>query len=162
MRTSTAQRLCSLRRSSTSLYINLNWFSGKSNEDRDGTKDEKAGDSSSEQSRAVAGGVADTMDSMENFKRSQRVGKLTRKLVQDLASTTIEGVAADGKVKVILDGQQRPLNVDIDESYVNDADVSDLCSAITAAMSDAHAKSIERMDEKMKSLYSELGLPSSG
>ena len=100
------------------------------------------------------------VDSMENLKRAQRAAKMTSRLVQDLSSTTVEGTAADGKVKVILDCQQRPVNVKIDEGYVEgmDADVSDLCSALTEAMTDAHSKSLEKMDEKMKSFYAELGL----
>lgn len=98
------------------------------------------------------------VDSMENFKRAQRAGKMTRKLVQELSSTTVEGTAADGKVKVIVDCQQRPVNVIIDESYVTSSDVADLCASLVLAMNDAHAKSMDRMDEKMKSFYSELGL----
>jgi DNA-binding protein YbaB len=150
--------------SCTALFINLGWFTGR-NEDnhRDGNIDTNGDVSESGASRtAVMGGVASTMDSMENVKRTQRAGKVTRKLVQDLASTTVEGIAADGKVKVILDCQQRPMSVDIDEGYLEKVLVGDLCVALTSAMSDAHAKSIERMDEKMKGLYSELGMPSGG
>jgi nucleoid-associated protein EbfC len=98
------------------------------------------------------------MDSMENFKTAQQVGKMTNSLVYELASTTVEGSAVDGKVKVIFDGQQRPVNVQIDEAYLEQVDSSDLSAALTTAMKDAYRKSSERMDEKMKSFYVDLGL----
>ena len=77
-----------------------------------------------------------------------------------------------------MDGQQRPVSVKIDASYfevmlpssggggassTDDASLfaEELSSAITAAMQRAHAKSVESIDEKMKSLYNELGIPSS-
>lgn len=142
----------------TVLFINFGWFSGRQNENDDDPNNMESlmGAASS----AGMGGVASTMDSMENFKRTQRAGKMTRKLVQELASTTVEGSAADGKVKVVLDCQQRPVRVDIDQTYIDEVGVADLCSAITSAMSEAHAKSLRRMDEKMKNFYTELGLPS--
>jgi DNA-binding protein YbaB len=130
------------------------------------------------------------MDSMGNFKNAQKVGQLTQNLVQDLSRTMSEGTAADGRVRVVLDGQQRPVSVKIDPSYfevmlpasatvataagggeaggassssTDDASLfaEELSSAITAAMQRAHAKSVESIDEKMKSLYNELGIPSS-
>jgi len=105
------------------------------------------------------GGVAGIMDSMENFKTSQQVAKFTHGLVQDLAGVTVEGVAVDGKVKVLFDGQQRPLAVQIDEAYLKSGvDASDLSTALTAAMKDAYQKSSEKMDDKMKSFYVDLGL----
>lgn len=142
------------------LYIQLGWFSGGKGNNNDSTESEGGKDSlkNSESSGSAITGVTGMVDSMENFKRAQRAGKMTRKLVQELSSTTVEGTAADGKVKVIVDCQQRPVNVIIDESYVTSSDVADLCASLVLAMNDAHAKSMDRMDEKMKSFYSELGL----
>lgn len=126
--------------------------------------------------------VGGVMDSMGNFKNAQKVGQLTQNLVQDLSRTMSEGTAAEGRVRVVLDGQQRPVSVKIDASYfeamlpaggagdvggsassTDDASLfaEELSSAITAAMQRAHAKSVESIDEKMKSLYNELGIPSS-
>lgn len=98
------------------------------------------------------------MDSMENFKTAQQVGKMTNSLVQDLQKETYEGVAMEGKVKVVFDGQQRPIGVQIDEAYLAGADASELNTALTSAMKDAYQKSSEKMDEKMKSFYIDLGL----
>ena len=114
--------------------------------------------SSSNTNKAGLGGVAGIMDSMENFKTAQQVGKMTNALVQDLQKETFEGVAVEGKVKVLFDGQQRPVGVKIDDTYLAGAEASELSSALTAAMKEAYQKSSEKMDEKMKSFYIDLGL----
>jgi len=81
-------------------------------------------------------------------------------MVQELTAMTVEGSSPDGKVKIVFDCQQRPVSTFIDEAYFETSDVSDVSNAVTAAMKDAQTKSIERMDDKMKAFYSELGLPS--
>jgi DNA-binding protein YbaB len=147
----------------STLFISFNWFS-KSESNGEGDDDVSGspmlGDGSKLSSSASSGmvGVAGVVDSMENFKRVQRVGKMTTRLTQELASTMVEGTAADGKVKVTMDCQQRPINVFIDENYHDSTGVVDLCTALTIAMEEAHGKSLDRMEEKMKNLYSELGL----
>lgn len=127
-------------------------------------------------------GVASIMESMDRFRNSQRVGDKTNGILQDLSNTYVEGVAADGQVKVTLNGQQRPINVQIDDGYLQtliDAKAAagtgsgkvngkkipgtttvaqDLCDVLIQAMQDGHAKSIDKMEEKMKGFYSDLGL----
>jgi DNA-binding protein YbaB len=108
------------------------------------------------------GGVAQVMQSMDGFKKTQQVGLLTSNLVKDLVeSTVVEGSAADGKVRVFMDGQQRPKRVQIDEEYKEAVDVDDLCSALLEALQVCYAKSREKQEGKMKDLYTELGLPPS-
>lgn len=104
------------------------------------------------------GSVASIVDSMGDLKTAQRVGQLTDSLVKELSTTVVEGTAMDGKVKVSFDCQQKPVGVTIEDGVVGEVDAATLSDAVTMAMQDAHSKSIERMDEKMKSLYAELGL----
>ena len=104
------------------------------------------------------GGVASIVDSLGDLKTAQRVGQLTDSLVKELSSTVVEGSAVDGKVKVTFNCQQKPVGVTIDEGFMSEVDATTLSNAVSTAMQDAHSKSIERMDEKMKSLYAELGL----
>ena len=142
-----------------------------SQEDADGASSSSSSGGSSSNNNSNSrnnvfglGGVAGIVDSMGNLKNSQRTGKMTSSLVQELASTTVEGVAQDGKIKILFDCQQRPVSVKIDESYFEDQKVQpgaavDMAAAIQMALQDGHAKSLEKMDEKMKSLYAELGLP---
>jgi len=98
---------------------------------------------------------------MERFKQSQEVGKRTAAMLQELGASTVEGSAANGKVRVYVDGQQRPSSVDVDEKYLATVSADDLNAAMTAAMQDAHTKSMELMEEKMQILYTEIGLVSS-
>ena len=153
-------RFVQRHRRQTVLHINFGWFSGKGdNEENEELDPNSLMGTAASATNAGIGGVATTMKSMESFKRSQRVGRMTRKLLQELSSTTVEGSAADGKVKVVLDCQQRAVRVDIDQGYKDEVGASDLGSAITSAMNDAHSRSLERMDDKMKNFYTEVGFP---
>jgi DNA-binding protein YbaB len=132
----------------------MNWFG----------REEQRNSTVQDLSKGSLGGVAGLMDSMDGYKRSQKIGKITNSLVQDLASTMVEGTAENGKVKVVYDCQQRPISCHIDEAYWQESaekgtsDFTDLANAVAAAMKDAHSKSMEQMEEKMKRFYSDLGL----
>ena len=134
------------------------WGDGSVKDESSTKKPTSSSTASSSSNKAGLGGVAGIMDSMENFKTAQQVGKMTNSLVQDLQKETFEGVGAEGKVRVLFDGQQRPVGVKIDETYLAGIDASDLSVALTTAMKDAYQKSSEKMDEKMKSFYVDLGL----
>jgi DNA-binding YbaB/EbfC family protein len=124
--------------------LHLNWFSNK--------KDERP------RQKNDIGGVAQVMDSMEQLRKTQDVGKLTASILEELDGLSFQGSAADGKVRVIFDGQRRPKGVEIDDTFLASADADDLQVAITTAMKEAYEKSGEKMEEKMKALYVELGL----
>jgi DNA-binding protein YbaB len=115
------------------------------------------GGSSTSNSNNEDSGVDQVMDSMQSFKTNQRLGSLTSGMLQELASVTVEGRSEDGKVRVVMNGQQYPIACQVSD----DADMITINSAMTEAMQDAHAKSLATMEAKMKSLYEDLGLPSS-
>lgn len=162
----------------------MNWFGfGGNNNDGESTNDsnlssdasstvlltasskDSSGKSSLSGSKTGGSGVVTIMDSMDQLKRSQRIGKITATLVQELKSITVEGSSENGKIKIVFDGQQNPISTYIDESYFREqqqqrsnADpTNDLANAITAAMKDARMKSVEKMNEKMKNVYNDLG-----
>eukprot|EP00957_Ditylum_brightwellii_P172211 13109623-Ditylum_brightwellii.AAC.1 len=136
--------------------MNLLWFGkDKKKEQRDG--DIVKSDKGQQQLRSTD--MGETVSTMENFKKAQDIGKRTSTVLHELSSMMIEGVAADGKVRIFVDGQQRPTGADIDEKYLASVTVDDLNTAVTAAMQDAHIKSTEQMEEKMQALYAEVGLP---
>jgi DNA-binding YbaB/EbfC family protein len=142
-------------RKSTSLFINLHWFGSKNENDEQNNGEALAADG-----KGTLGGVSGIMESMDGFKKSQRIGKMTGALVHELSSMTVEGTAENGKVKVTFDCQQRPVDVFIDDAYFDSANAADVSDAITTAMKEAHAKSTEKMDEKMKNFFAQVGLPS--
>jgi DNA-binding protein YbaB len=129
----------------------LLWFGNDEKKAKNDQKDTK------QQSKSKMGTTATTM---ENFKQSQELGKKTSSLLNDLTATSVEGSAGKGKIKVIVDGQQRPKLVEIDEDYFAQVGVEDFTEALAIAMQDAHDRSTKIMEDKMASLYIELGLPS--
>lgn len=137
----------------TSLSV-FGWFQSKDDEKVDS-------ESLNEAVTANLSGVAGIMNSMSNFKTSQRVSDRTNTVLQDLANTIVEGTAADGKVKVTFNGQQRPMGVQIDDGYFQSlgrkTGAGELNKALTEAMREAHTKSSQKMEEKLKALYSDLG-----
>lgn len=134
----------------------LFWFTAKKDEPRNNNSNNNNSDKNDSNSNIAS--VTQVMDSMDDLKRVQDVGKLTATLLEELDRLVIEGSAANGKVKVLFDGQQRPKGVDLDDAFLASADTDDIQSAVTKAMKDAHAKSLEKMEEKVKALYAELGL----
>ena len=110
-------------------------------------------------SKPKEGSIGETAYMIESFKKAQFVGKRTEVISQDLAKLKCEGSSENGKVKVIFDGQQNPIGVTIDDSFLLNVSNVDLASAFTEAMQDAHSKSRQVMKDKVQSLYSDLGLP---
>ena len=109
--------------------------------------------------------LADASNVIESFKTSQRIGEQSGAALQELASTFVEGTSVDGTVKVTFNGQQMPVGVEIDESYLKSIvseegtdGIDKLCSALTDAMQSAHYLSGIQLEEKMQSVYSNLGL----
>ena len=105
-----------------------------------------------------SGAVAEMMESMSTLESAQRMGKLTTSILQDLQSSIVEGSAQDGKVKVSFDCQQKPVRVSIDEGYYAEASASEMAASLTLALQDGHAKSIDKMEDKTRTLFSEFGL----
>jgi DNA-binding protein YbaB len=124
-------------------------------------KKEKEENSKTAQSTKQNSKMGTTATTMENFKQSQELGKKTGSLTQELSSIQVEGVAAKGKIKVFVDGQQQPMSVEIDEEYFKQGGVEEFSEELLIAMQDAHDKSIQIMQDKMQGLYSDLGLPPS-
>lgn len=140
------------------------WFGGGGGGDQQANNNEANTDHSTSDGGAFESigkslsGISGTMMAMENFKASQRIGKTTEALVQDLSTISIEGSSSNGKVKVTLDGRQQPIGASMEEAFFKEASASSVTTAFVEAMQDAHAKSKDTMNDKMKGFYNELGL----
>jgi DNA-binding protein YbaB len=151
------------RAGATSRLFAFLWFGGSDDEKQNNDSDDKV---ASSRANNNLGGVANIMDSMGSFKTSQRVGERTNAVLQDLSNVLVEGSAADGKVKITYNGQQVPMGVQIEDTYFQSLKgrgkdgAEELGIALTQAMQEAHSKSAAKMEEKLKSLYSDLGLES--
>ena len=130
-----------------------------------GDKASSSTDPSSPSSTSVAS-MTNVMESMKSYETAQRVARSATATLNDLSNTFVEGVAADGKIKVIFNGQSVPVGVQIDENYfksiVKDGSsgsggLAELSSELTKAMKDANLKAASKLDDKMKSLYNDFG-----
>ncbi|KAL3795110.1 hypothetical protein ACHAWO_009273 [Cyclotella atomus] len=118
-----------------------------------------------------------TVKMMENHRRSQDAAERTASIMEELANTVLTGKSKAGYgamglggsgVKVTFDGTSRPINVEVDPKFLFSSSesgvisVEDLNTAITEAMVDGYEQCSKLMEEKMKLLYEQLGLPKEG
>jgi len=142
----------------TSTSRNLfSWFKGDSKEHKTNDQEDNNSNMIQQQPSTQSNepiSVGSTASMMEKFKRSQEVGVRTGTLLDEITSTTIIGNAANSRVKVFVDGQLRPIGLEIDESLEGEQ----LTTAILSAMQDAYSKYEVNMVEKLQVLYGSLGL----
>lgn len=134
----------------------LPWFGDAST-----NKNEDENNIEEEQSQPPAN-LVNVATVMEDLKNAKKIGERTNNVLQDLSNILIEGSAAEGKVKVTYTANQKPMGVQIDPEYFQslkgDKEGSnELSLAITQAMEEAHTKSAVKMEEKLKTLYADLG-----
>ena len=139
----------------------FSWFK----DSQDDKKDEEV--DTDDANSQLSENIADTSRVIESFKSSQRIGEESGAALQELSATFVEGTSGDGNVKVTFNGQQMPVGVEIDESYLKSIaaeegkdGVDKLCAALTDAMQSAHYLSGIQLEEKMQSVYSDLGFDS--
>lgn len=103
-------------------------------------------------------GLGKMKELTEAFKKAQQVQEGARRLQEELEQMEIEGESGGGMVKVVLSGNQEPLNVTISPDVLGEgAEV--LSDLVTAAMKDAYNKSTATMRERMEELTGGLNLP---
>mmetsp|Transcript_28455 Transcript_28455/g.69028 ORF Transcript_28455/g.69028 Transcript_28455/m.69028 type:complete len:211 (-) Transcript_28455:57-689(-) len=108
------------------------------------------------------GNVASVIDSMSNFKKSQRIEERTNTVIKDLSATMLTGESSDGKVKITFNGQMKPMGVEIDPEYfqtlkADEEGSTQLSTAIQQALADVSEKSTRKVEEKMKGIYQDIG-----
>ena len=82
-----------------------------------------------------------------------------KNLEDDLADRVVEGSAGGGMVKVLVNGQQEPLDVKIDPDLMEEDDLEFLQEMVLAAMRQAIQKSKELAEEEKNKLAGDLGVP---
>ncbi len=106
-------------------------------------------------------GLGKMKELTEAIKKAQEVQQGAARLQEELEAMRIEGESGQGLVKVVMNGNQRPLDVTIAAEAMNEgADV--LSDLVMAAIVDAYEKSTGTMREKMEDLTGGLNLPGFG
>ncbi len=93
------------------------------------------------------------------MKQAQKLQKKMMKLQEELAERTVETTAGGGMVKVVANGKQQLVSIDIEKEVVDPEDVEMLQDLVLAAVNDALAKSQEMVSSEMGKLTGGMNIP---
>ena len=100
------------------------------------------------------------MKGMGNMmKQAQKLQAKMLKLQEELAEKTVETSAGGGMVKVVANGKQQIVTIQIEKEVVDPEDVDMLQDLILAAVNDALQKSQEMVSTEMSKLTGGLNIP---
>jgi len=101
-----------------------------------------------------------SMKGMANMmKQAQKLQAKMLKLQEELAEKTVETSAGGGMVKVVANGKQQIVAIQIEKEVVDPDDVDMLQDLILAAVNDALQKSQEMVSAEMSKLTGGLNIP---
>jgi DNA-binding YbaB/EbfC family protein len=96
------------------------------------------------------------MKNMANMmKQAQKLQAQMMKLQEEMAEKTVETASGGGMVKVVANGRQQVVSIQIEK----EVDVEMLQDLILAAVNDALAKSQEMVSEEMSKLTGGMNIP---
>ncbi len=100
------------------------------------------------------------MKNMGNLmKQAQKLQSKMLKMQDELADRTVEAAAGGGMVKVVANGRQQILSIEIEKEVVDPDDVEMLQDLVLAAVNDALVKSQEMVSEEMGKLTGGMNIP---
>ncbi|UCG06776.1 MAG: YbaB/EbfC family nucleoid-associated protein [Desulfobacterales bacterium] len=100
------------------------------------------------------------MKGMANMmKQAQKLQAQMMKLQEEMAEKTVETTSGGGMVKIVANGRQQIVSIQIEKEVVDPDDVEMLQDLILAAINDALAKSQEMVTAEMSKLTGGLNIP---
>ena len=93
------------------------------------------------------------------MKQAQKLQAKMMRLQDELAEKTIESTAGGGMIKVVANGKQQIVTIQIEKEVVDPDDVEMLQDLIMAAVNDALTKSQEMVSAEMAKLTGGLSIP---
>jgi len=100
------------------------------------------------------------MKNMGNMmKQAQRLQAKMLKLQDELGEKTVETSAGGGMVKVVANGKQQVLSIQIEKEVVDPNDVEMLQDLVMAAVNDALQKSQEMVASEMSKITGGMNIP---
>jgi DNA-binding YbaB/EbfC family protein len=100
------------------------------------------------------------MKGMGNImKQAQKLQSKIIKLQEEMADKTVESTSGGGMVKVVANGRQQIVAIQIEKEVVDSDDVEMLQDLIIAAVNDALARSQEMITGEMSKLTGGVNLP---
>lgn len=100
------------------------------------------------------------MGSMGNMmKQAQKLQNKMMKLQEELGERTVEASSGGGMIKVVANGKQQVVSVNIEKEVVDPDDVEMLEDLIIAAVNEALGKAQEMVSGEMSKLTGGLNIP---
>jgi hypothetical protein len=100
------------------------------------------------------------MKGMGNMmKQAQKLQSKMVKMQEELGDRTVESAAGGGMVKVVANGKQQIVSIQIEKEVVDPEDVEMLQDLIMAAINDALTKSQEMVSSEMGKLTGGMNIP---
>ena len=93
------------------------------------------------------------------MKQAQQLQSKMLKLQEELAVKTIETTSGGGMVKVVANGKQQVVSIQIEKEVVDPDDLEMLQDLILAAINDALIKSQEMVSGEMSKLTGGMNIP---
>jgi DNA-binding YbaB/EbfC family protein len=93
------------------------------------------------------------------MKQAQQLQSKMFKLQEELAEKTVETSSGGGMVKVVANGKQQLVSIQIEQEVVDPDDVDMLQDLILAAVNDALSKAQEMVSEEMSKLTGGMNIP---
>ena len=93
------------------------------------------------------------------MKQAQKLQSKMVKLQDEMADKTAEATAGGGMIKVVANGKQQVISIQIEQEVVDPEDVEMLQDLVLAAVNDALVKSQEMVSEEMGKLTGGLNIP---
>ena len=100
------------------------------------------------------------MKGMGNMmKQAQKLQAKMLRLQDELAAKTVESAAGGGMVKVVANGKQQIVAIQIEKEVVDPEDVEMLQDLVLAAVNDALTQSQEMVSTEMAKLTGGMSIP---
>ena len=100
------------------------------------------------------------MKGMGNMmKQAQQLQSKMAKLQEEMAGKTVEATSGGGMVKVVANGSQRIISIQIEKEVIDPEDSDMLQDLVVAAVNDALSKSQEMVSSEMSKLTGGLNIP---
>lgn len=93
------------------------------------------------------------------MKQVQKMQQDMAKMQEDLADKTVEATAGGGVVKVVANGRNELVSVEISPEAVDPDDVEMLQDLVTAAVNEAMRKSQDMVTQEMSKITGGLKIP---
>ncbi|WP_028308896.1 YbaB/EbfC family nucleoid-associated protein [Desulfitibacter alkalitolerans] len=93
------------------------------------------------------------------MKQVQKMQEQMKKMQEEIEQRTVEATAGGGAVKVVANGKQQIVSIEISPDAVDPEDVEMLQDMILAAVNESIQKTQEMMQDEMKKITGGLNIP---